>query len=99
MADFDFDAVVVGAGAVGLALERGLYCEGALIPPQSGILDSHGYRLALEGEMGAGGGAVVPPTPFEGATPLAGGGFTVRAGGEEPAALTCRYLVTAPGLS
>src|SRR5690606_13469996 len=35
----------------------------------------------------------------EGAEPLAGGGFTVRAGGAEPARLTCRYLVTAPGLS
>jgi len=27
------------------------------------------------------------------------GGFAVRAGGEDPATLTCRHLVTAPGLS
>lgn len=85
--------------AEALALEPELNCEAALISPQSGVFDSHGYMLALQGEIEAGGGAVVLSTPFEGATPLAGGGFTVRAGGAEATALTCRYLVTAPGLS
>ena len=85
--------------AQALALEPALRCEGALISPQSGIFDSHGYMLALRGEIEAAGGAVVTSTPFEGAAPLEGGGFSVRAGGEEPASLTCRYLVTAPGLS
>jgi len=81
------------------ALEPELKCEAALISPQSGVFDSHGYMLALQGEIEAAGGAVVLATPFEGATPLGAGGFTVRAGGEEPATLTARYLVTAPGLS
>ncbi|HEY2358490.1 MAG TPA: NAD(P)/FAD-dependent oxidoreductase [Phenylobacterium sp.] len=85
--------------AEALALEPDLSCEGALISPQSGVFDSHGYMLALQGEIEAGGGAVVLSTPFEGATPLKAGGFKVRAGGEEPAELTCRILVTAPGLS
>src|SRR5882762_1476083 len=70
--------------AQALALEPDLKCEGALISPQSGVFDSHGYMLALQGEIEAGGGAVVLSTPFEGATALAGGGFTVRAGGAEP---------------
>ncbi len=82
-----------------LALEPELACEGALISPQSGVFDSHGYMLALQGEIEAAGGAVVTSTPFEGASPLDGGGFSVRAGGEEPTTLTCRLLVTAPGLS
>ncbi|MFC3068797.1 NAD(P)/FAD-dependent oxidoreductase [Phenylobacterium soli] len=81
------------------SLEPELACEGALISPQSGVFDSHGYMLALQGEIEAAGGAVVVSTPFEGASPLDGGGFEVRAGGADPATLTCRYLVTAPGLS
>jgi len=85
--------------AQALALEPALKTEGALISPQSGVFDSHGYMLALRGEIEAGGGAVVTSTPFEGAAALDGGGFTVRAGGAEPASLTCRLLVTAPGLS
>jgi L-2-hydroxyglutarate oxidase LhgO len=85
--------------AQALALEPELNCDGALISPQSGVFDSHSYMLALQGEIEAGGGAVVLSTPFEGAASIAGGGFTVRAGGAEATALTCRYLVTAPGLS
>lgn len=81
------------------ALEPELRCEAALLSPQSGVFDSHGYMLALQGEIEAAGGAVVMATPFEGARPLAGGGFEVRAGGAEPATLACRHLVTAPGLS
>ena len=80
-------------------LEPELRCEAALISPQSGVFDSHGYMLALQGEIEAAGGAVVVSTPFEGAAALDGGGFEVRAGGEEPATLTCRYLITAAGLS
>ncbi|MBI1200440.1 MAG: FAD-dependent oxidoreductase [Phenylobacterium sp.] len=85
--------------AQALALEPELSCEGALISPQSGVFESHAYMLALQGEIEAAGGAVVLSTPFEGATPLDGGGFEVRAGGAEPTTLTCRLLVTAPGLS
>jgi L-2-hydroxyglutarate oxidase LhgO len=82
-----------------LALEPELACTGALISPQTGVFDSHGYMLALRGEIEAAAGAVVVGTPFEAAAPLADGGFRVRAGGAEPVELTCRYLVTAPGLS
>jgi L-2-hydroxyglutarate oxidase LhgO len=81
------------------AMEPGLKCEAALLSPESGVFDSHGYMLALQGEIEAAGGVVVTSTPFEGAEPLPGGGFTVRAGGAEAASLTCRLLVTAPGLS
>jgi L-2-hydroxyglutarate oxidase LhgO len=85
--------------AEALALEPELKCEAALISPQSGVFDSHGYMLALQGEIEAAGGAVVLSTPFKGARPLPDGGFEVQAGGEAPTALTCRYLITAPGLS
>jgi L-2-hydroxyglutarate oxidase LhgO len=81
------------------ALEPELKAVMALLSPESGVFDSHGYMLALQGEIEARGGAVVVGTPFEGAAPLARGGFTVRFGGDDPAAVTCRHLVTAPGLS
>jgi L-2-hydroxyglutarate oxidase LhgO len=80
------------------ALEPELKAVMALTSPTSGLIDSHGYMLALQGEIEDRGGAVVVATPFEGAEPLAGGGFRVRAGGAEATELTCRMLVTAPGL-
>jgi L-2-hydroxyglutarate oxidase LhgO len=69
-----------------------------LLSPETGIFDSHGYMLALEGEIEARGGAVVAAAPFEGAEPLPGGGFRVRTGGEDPAELGVRQLVIAGGL-
>lgn len=80
------------------ALEPDLVCHAALLSPESGVFDSHGYMLALEGEIEGAGGAVVASTPFEGAEPLSGGGFRVRAGGAAGAELTSRLLVLSAGL-
>ncbi len=87
------------SGAQAQAMEPGLNAHAALLSPQSGVFASHDYMLALQGEIEAAGGAVVLDTPFEGAEALPGGGFTVRAGGADPTSLTCRLLITAPGLS
>lgn len=95
----DVEGMVRLTRAQALAMEPELYCEAALLSPQSGVFDSHGYMLALRGEIEAAGGAVVTSTPFEGATPVEGGGFAVRAGGADPATFLTRLLVTAPGLS
>ncbi|MFP5448340.1 MAG: NAD(P)/FAD-dependent oxidoreductase [Alphaproteobacteria bacterium] len=95
----DVEGMALLTKAQALALEPNLSCDAALISPQSGVFDSHGYMLALQGEIEAAGGAVVVSTPFEGAEPLAGGGWKVRAGGAEPTTLTVRLLITAPGLS
>ena len=94
----DVEGVERLTAAQALALEPELNAVMALISPQSGIFDSHGYMLALQGEIEDRGGAVVCGAPFEGAEPAPGGGFKVRTGGEDPAELTCRLLVTAPGL-
>ena len=79
-------------------LEPGLSAAAALISPESGVFDSHGYMHALAGEIGASGGALALQTPFLGAHPLAGGGFRIRAGGEEPAEVSAGQLVIAAGL-
>jgi L-2-hydroxyglutarate oxidase LhgO len=80
------------------ALEPELRVVMAVASQETGILDSHGYMLALEGEIEDHGGAVVVATPFEGAEPAPGGGFRVRAGGAEPTNLLCRSLVISGGL-
>lgn len=82
-------------GAEAQAVEPQLQAVMALESATSGVFDSHGYMLALQAEIEDAGGSVVLSTPFEGAAPLAGGGFTVRAGGTE---VTAARLITAPGL-
>ena len=94
----DVEGIERLSGAQARALEPELNAVMALISPESGIVDSHGYMLALQGEIEDHGGAVVCSAPFEAAEPLAGGGFKVHTGGADPAELTCRLLVTAPGL-
>lgn len=88
---------LTGAGA--RALEPALNAHAAILSPESGVFDSHGYMLALQGEIEDAGGSVVVSTPFERAEPLPGGGFTITAGGDGGATLTTRLLVTAPGLA
>ncbi|OGN42840.1 MAG: FAD-dependent oxidoreductase [Caulobacterales bacterium RIFCSPHIGHO2_01_FULL_70_19] len=85
-------------GAQARALEPELNVHSAILSPESGVFDSHGYMLALQGEIEDAGGSVVVSTPFERAEPLPGGGFRITAGGEGGAVLTCRLLVAAAGL-
>jgi L-2-hydroxyglutarate oxidase LhgO len=80
------------------ALEPEVRAAAALLSAESGIMDSHGYMLALQGEIEDHGGAVVLSTPFEAAEPLPEGGFQIRAGGAEPTVMTTRLLVIAASL-
>lgn len=86
-------------GAQARAMEPQLNAHAAILSPESGVFDSHGYMLALQGEIEDAGGAVVTSAPFESAAPMPGGGFSIRVGGEGATTLTSRLLVTAPGLS
>ena len=79
------------------ALEPQLECLSAIHSPESGVFDSHGYMLALQGEIEGANGAVALHAPFERAAPVEGG-FRVEAGGEQPATLHARRLVVAGGL-
>ena len=78
-------------------MEPELNAHAAILSPESGLFDSHGYMLALQGEIEDAGGSVVTSAPFEGAEPMPGGGFSVRVGGEGAMTVTSRLLVTAPG--
>jgi L-2-hydroxyglutarate oxidase LhgO len=66
--------------------------------PDTGIVDSHGLMLALEGEIAGRDGAVVVDSPLAAAEPLPGGGFLVRTGGADPAEFTVGQLVISAGL-
>ncbi|QBX37920.1 NAD(P)/FAD-dependent oxidoreductase [Brevundimonas sp. S30B] len=85
-------------GAQARALEPALNAHAAILSPESGVFDSHGYMLALQGEIEDAGGSVVVSAPFEGAESLAAGGFSIRVGGEGAMTVTSPLLVTAPGL-
>lgn len=45
------------------ALEPALHCQAALLSPSTGIVDSHGLMLAMQGDLQAHGGCVVLHTP------------------------------------
>lgn len=94
----DVDDLIIIDGAAIRTLEPAVRAEAAIVSPSSGIVDSHSLMLAMLGDIEDRGGALARSTPFEGATPLPGGGFSVRAGGSEPARLTTRRLVLSAGL-
>ncbi len=50
-------------GKAARALEPQLQCRGAMRSPETGILDVHGYMLALEGDLEDAGGAIAFNTP------------------------------------
>jgi L-2-hydroxyglutarate oxidase LhgO len=78
-------------------LEPNLACTSALLSPATGIIDSHAYMLALQGEAEAAGAMVVFLSPVQSAR-AGRGGITLEVGGAEPTALRCRLLVNAAGL-
>ena len=84
-------------GKTARALEPNLSCTAAVLSPETGLIDSHGYMLALQGEIEDAGGAVVFSTPVERITPVAEG-FRITTGGPAPADILCRLVVNSAGL-
>lgn len=85
------------SGETAMAMEPNLSCTAALWSPETGIVDSHAYMLALQGEIEDHGGSVAYETPVIRIAPMPGG-FTVSTGGAEPSLITCRRLVNSAGL-
>ena len=84
-------------GAAARALEPALNVTEALACATSAVFDSHGYMLALQGEVEDHGGNIALATPYLRAEALPDG-YRVHTGGGEPATIACRHLVLAPGL-
>ncbi|MGF1650695.1 MAG: NAD(P)/FAD-dependent oxidoreductase [Hyphomicrobiaceae bacterium] len=89
------DLVRLSAGEAS-ALEPAVRCCGALLSPSTGIIDSHGLMLALEGHITSQGGQVVLNTPVTSVSQRDNAsGFVIEMDGE---IVTCRTLVIAAGL-
>jgi len=85
-------------GNAARALEPELSCIAALISPSTGVVDSHGLMLALEGNIEAHGGSVVLRCPVERIERTPQGGFRLVTGGEGRGVITCENLVLSAGL-
>jgi L-2-hydroxyglutarate oxidase LhgO len=77
------------------AAEPAIRCAAALLSPSTGILDTHGYLLALQADLERAGGTVVCNSPVQRIVPE-GDRFLVETGAGE--AVSCRLLVNAAGL-
>lgn len=80
-------------------LEPALTCHAALVSPSTGIVDSHGLMLALQGDAENAGAQCVFNTPFVSGSVLDNGEFLLSFGGAEGMTLTAAGVVNAAGLS
>jgi L-2-hydroxyglutarate oxidase LhgO len=84
-------------GAEAKRMEPALACVAALHSPETGIIDSHAFMLALQGELEERGGAIAFETPVE-RLAWTSAGWEVRYGGAEPGALVVDAVINSAGL-
>jgi L-2-hydroxyglutarate oxidase LhgO len=80
-----------------MTMEPNLQCTAALLSPSTGIVDSHSYMLALQGDAEANGAMLAFFSPVERARATAGG-IELEIGGAEPMKLRARLVVNSAGL-
>ncbi|SAL63315.1 NAD(P)/FAD-dependent oxidoreductase [Caballeronia telluris] len=85
------------SGAEAAALEPQLQCVAAVYSPQTGIVDSHQYMLALQGDAERDGANIAFRTPVT-AIDAREGCFIIETGGETPARLRAAQVVNSAGL-
>jgi len=83
--------------AEALAMEPALHCVAALHSPSTGILDSHAFMLALQGEAEHSGAVFAFRAPVERGRATEDG-VGIEVGGAEPMTLRARLLVNSAGL-
>src|SRR5947209_12111518 len=84
-------------GNAARAMEPAVNCLAALYSPETGIIDSHGFMLALEGDLEDRGGMIAFNTPVERLTPTESG-WEVRFGGTEAGTFTVDAVINSAGL-
>jgi len=83
--------------AEAMAMEPNLNCTSALLSPSTGIIDSHAYMLALQGDAENAGAVMVFYSPVTGGRARANV-IEIDVGGAEPMRLRCNLLVNSAGL-
>jgi L-2-hydroxyglutarate oxidase LhgO len=79
------------------AMEPNLRCTAALLSPTTGIIDSHAYMLALQGDAENAGAMFVFHSKVLGGR-ASRNGIEIDVGGAEPMSLHCDVFVNAAGL-
>lgn len=82
-------------GAQSLELEPEVRAEAAVFSPESGIIDSHGLMLALQGDLEASGGLVALGSPVQNLSQERDGHWRLDLG--ELGELGCRQVINAAG--
>ncbi|WP_321936626.1 NAD(P)/FAD-dependent oxidoreductase [Paraburkholderia sp. J8-2] len=80
------------------AMEPALNCVAALESPSTGIVDSHGLMLALQGDFEAAGGMLAFCSPVTGGLVTPGQPTLLKVGGDEPMELLATRVVNSAGL-
>ncbi len=80
-----------------LNMEPAVRCEAGLLSPSTGIIDSHSFMLALQGELETANGSIVCRSRI-GDVRIGGGVFEVDVGHDSPYTVSCDYLINAAGL-
>ncbi len=82
------------------ALEPALACEAALLSPSTGVVDSHGLMLALQGDMENAGGLLALVSPVQRIAVRQGtASHPIRVTTQDGTELACKVLVNAAGLN
>jgi len=91
------DLVVMGR-AEALAMEPNLNCVAAVHSPSTGVVDSHGFMLGLQGDFEAAGGMLAFESPVSHAVVCRHEGITLMVGGAEPMEIKSRVVINSAGL-
>src|SRR6185436_17361104 len=84
-------------GNAARAMEPALNCVAALLSAKTGIIDSHAFMLALEGDFEDRGGMIAFNTPVESLKHTAEG-WEVRFGGADAGTMTVDAVINSAGL-
>ena len=79
------------------ALEPAVVCVAGFLSPSTGIIDSHAFMLALQGDAENHGASIAFLSPVESGE-IRDGGIVLDVGGAEPMSLMARSVINSAGL-